>query len=165
MFEIKSPSVSIGAALHLFNISKLSFNFSLSILSFFDIEKMFSLARIGKFFNRSFKLLSNKSCDFNCRVKNSSRSFEKIPNGSNDFKTLRIFSMRNKSIIKSIESSFVDTFKYPLGSMNSSIDKAINLSILFWKDIFIWSVIIWYKLFLDSIVSSIILSIDVGYDS
>ena len=131
MFEIKSLSVSIGAALHLFKRSKLSFNFSLSILSFFVSEKMFSLARIGKFFNRSFKLLSNKSCDFNCRVKNSSRSFEKIPNGSNDFKTLRIFSMRNKSIFKSIESSFVDTFKYPLGSMNSSIDKAINLSILF----------------------------------
>ena len=49
MFEIKSLSVSIGAALHLFKRSKLSFNFSLSILSFFDSEKMFSLARIGKF--------------------------------------------------------------------------------------------------------------------
>ena len=129
--EIESLSVSMGAGMHLFKTSKLSFNFSLSILSFFAIEKIFSLARIVKFFNTSFKSLSNKFCDFNCRVKNSSRSFEKIPNGSNDFKIFRIFSIRSKSIFKSIESSFVETFKYPLGSINSSIDKAISLSILF----------------------------------
>ena len=74
--------------------------------------------------------------------KNSSRLFEKIPNGSKDFKTSRIFSTRNKSIFRSIESSLVETFKYPFGSINSRIDKAISLSILFIKEIFICSIIL-----------------------
>ena len=90
---------------------------------------MFSLASKFKLSNKIDISWSSKFCSCNCKAKNSSNVLEKTPIGSNDFKIFKILSISFGLQFKFSASSFVVIFRYPLGSMNSRIDKAISLEV------------------------------------